>query len=170
MPLETIPTLTINPTTGEVLSQGQMKHETIKPKRKRPYRLYWMGNMSFPIEMIISIKAARDFHILFSLIKHTEFQNKIFASNEQIGRTVGMDKRNVSASLKRLGAAGFIVRPEGAKRGWVMNPAFFWRGYDEDFPHKDYAGAEFVGKAQKPNHTKSPEEQNNTKHTKDNEG
>lgn len=131
-----------NSSTGEVVAQRQTASlsDTVGKKR-HPFRKFWFANMSYPLENLMSITKARDFHVLFGVLGLMNDANLVTASNAEIGKAVNMLPNHVGSSLKRLEKIGLIYSDGRAKR---VNEGFAWKGALDLYPWKEMAGAERV--------------------------
>jgi len=113
--------------TGEILP-----HVLVAMQQKIPngFAEGWVAMAQSAADLFAGIKNTDDHRVLWMLLAQLNFENDIRIEQSAIAEKLGMQRPNVSRSIKRLQELGIIVEgPKvGRSRTYKLNPAYGWKG------------------------------------------
>lgn len=103
----------------------------IQPKRRNGFGDGWIAMSQTAMTAIRKAGLqGRDYEVLFALLEVLDFENLIQVSQVELAQELGMQKPNLSRSIKRMVDIGILL--EGPKIGrsktFRLNPSFGWKG------------------------------------------
>ena len=116
--------------TGEIINSfTAVIIQPVKNGFERGRKMMMCQNAMLQIAMTKELKSD-DKTILFALLSVLDYQNHIQISQVEMGEKLGINKHNVSRSIKKLLTLGIIL--EGVKVGrsksYLLNPNIGWKG------------------------------------------
>lgn len=114
--------------TGEIL-----EYSLVAMQRKIPngFAGGWLAMAQHALELIATSNLrGDDLKVLFFLLARLDFENLIQLEQVSIAEKLGMQKQNVSRSIKRLVDLGCLLEgPKiGRSRTYRLNPNYGWKG------------------------------------------
>jgi DNA-binding transcriptional ArsR family regulator len=113
--------------TGEILP-----HVLVAMQQKIPngFAEGWVAMAQSAADLFAGIKNTDDHRVLWMLLAQLNFENDIRIEQSAIAEKLGMQRPNVSRSIKRLQELGIIVEgPKvGRSRTYKLDPAYGWKG------------------------------------------
>ena len=118
--------------TGEVFTGLAIPHKKKYPRQIQQDGFYTM--FSFGSELIAQIEglSGNDYRVLFQMLSHLEFENWIDISHQMIADELGLNRANVSRSIKRLVEKDIFETHrdprDRRKVRYRLNPVHGWMG------------------------------------------
>lgn len=113
--------------TGEILP-----HVLVAMQQKIPngFAEGWVAMAQSAADLFAGIKNTDDHRVLWMLLAQLNFENDIRIEQAAIADKLGMQRPNVSRSIKRLQELGIIVEgPKvGRSRTYKLDPSYGWKG------------------------------------------
>lgn len=103
----------------------------VAPKRVNGFREGWIAMAQGPMMSLAQAElGAQDYRVLFAMMAKLDFENLLVISQAELADELGMQKPNVSRSIKRLVELGAMLEgPKiGVHRSYRLNPRFGWKG------------------------------------------
>lgn len=115
--------------TGEVL--GNAVIGVIYGHERNCFGKGWVAVAQHAMTMMAqSDLGQQEFRVFFAVGSRIDFDNYILLNQAEISKELGMDKADVSRSIKKLETIGVLLRGPKAGRSitYRLNPNFGWKG------------------------------------------
>lgn len=122
--------IAFNEETGE-----EIRSFTGKNKGQKVTNAFGKGEWFAIFRSTVKILSERgldhnDWRVLGEMMEALDYENQIGINQTEIAKKLGMNRPNVSRSIKKLINSGVIIAGEkfGTMRTYRMNPTFGWKG------------------------------------------
>ena len=115
--------------TGEMLEGAVLG--MFFPKRQNGFREGWVAMAQGALVTLANAGLGEQaMRVLLAVLGRLDFENYLLVSQSELAQTLGMDKGDVSNSIRKLEAAGVLVRGPKAGRSstFRLNPQYGWKG------------------------------------------
>jgi predicted transcriptional regulator len=114
--------------TGEV-RDGLVMY--LPPKKQNGFKRWLAMAQEELLDTLMQFKHLDDCRVLFALLKHVEYENRISVSQADISRLLSMAAPQVNRAIKRLLESGVILKEPkrtGTNCYYHLSPEFGWKG------------------------------------------
>lgn len=121
--------MSVDADTGEVFDGAVLG--MFFPKRQNGFGTGWVAMaQNAMMELARSNLGAQDMRVLFAVLAKLDFENFLLLTIADLAKEIGMQRPNVSDSIKNLEALGVLIRGPKAGRSstFRLNPSFGWKG------------------------------------------
>lgn len=121
--------MSVDADTGEVFDGAVLG--MFFPKRQNGFGTGWVAMaQNAMMELARSNLGAQDMRVLFAVLAKLDFENFLLLTIADLAKEIGMQRPNVSDSIKNLENLGVLIRGPKAGRSstFRLNPSFGWKG------------------------------------------
>ena len=121
--------MSVDADTGEVFDGAVLG--MFFPKRQNGFGTGWVAMaQNAMMELARSNLGAQDMRVLLAVLAKLDFENFLLLTIADLAKEIGMQRPNVSDSIKNLEALGVLTRGPKAGRSstFRLNPSFGWKG------------------------------------------
>ena len=136
----------IDMNTGELYEHGFVAY--VPPKRRNGFGDNWVAlSQSAALALATSGVSKDTLRVFLGLLRHLEFENLLVLNQTELGKELGIHRRNIGYSMKTLTELGILLQGPriGITRSFRLNPEFGWKGTAKnhvnalDYHHKQRA-------------------------------
>ena len=121
--------------THSVMDTGEIMEGAVLgmffPKRQNGFGTGWVAMaQNAMMELARSDLGAQDWRVFAAVVAKLDFENFLLLTIADLAKEIGMQRPNVSDSIKKLENLGVLIRGPKAGRSstFRLNPSFGWKG------------------------------------------